>query len=107
MSAPRKLLVVFLLLPAAGLAGLARQYQANATLRHELTRRQTEAREHAQLEAEHRRLESAQVPPEQLAFREQERAALAGLANELEILRRRAAAAPSATTAAQQPSTAV
>ena len=97
MTSPRKFLVVFTLLLAAGLVGLGWQYQSNSALRRELAHRQADAREQARLEEEHRRLQSAQVPPEQLAIREQERAALAGLANELEILRRRAATPPPAT----------
>src|SRR6187402_1554421 len=106
MASPRKFLVVLALLLAAGLAGLASQYRANAALRRELAHRQEDAREQARLEAEHRRLQSTQVSPEQLAVREQERAALAGLANELEILRRRAAAPPPATAAGRPEPTA-
>lgn len=90
MAPPRKFLVVFTLLLVVGLAGLVSQNHANASLRRELAHRQAEAREQRRLEAEHRRLQLAQVPPEQLAAREQERARLAVLANELEILRRRA-----------------
>jgi hypothetical protein len=97
MVSLRKFLVVFTLPLGAGLAGLGWQYQTNATLRRELAQRQADAREQQRLESEHRRLQSAQVPPGQLAIREQDRAALAGLANELEILRRRAAAQLPAT----------
>ena len=102
MAAPRKFLFVFTLLLSAGLAGLAWQYRGNVALRRELAHRQAATREQERLEVEHRRLQSVQVSPEQLAIREQERAALSGLANELEILRRRAKA-PSTAPARLDP----
>jgi hypothetical protein len=94
MVSSRRFLVGISLLAAVGLAGLAWQRQTNAGLRRELAQRQAAAREQARLEDENRRLRSHVMPPEQQAVREQERATLAGLANELEIVRRRAAAKP-------------
>lgn len=97
MAPSRRFFVGISLLVAAGLGGLAWQQRANAGLRHVLAQRQAAAREQARLEEENRQLRADVVPPEQRAVREQERATLAGLANELEVVRRRAAAKPRAT----------
>lgn len=103
MASPGKLRTGLVLVAALGCAGLAWQHRTNTALREELARRQERARERAGLERENQRLRAAQVSPEQLAAWTDERAALASLANEFEVLRRRAAAAPAIAVAAAEP----
>jgi hypothetical protein len=91
MASPRQFLTGLALVVAAALAALTWQHRTTAALHRELAQRQATVRERARLEEENRRLRSNQPTPEQLAVRAEERTALTKLANDLEVLRRRAA----------------
>src|SRR4051812_22564789 len=77
------------LIVLAGLAGLGLQRRETLALRAHLAEQQRLAAEAERLAAEHQRLASAQVPADEMVRRQEDRAVLTAMANELESIRRR------------------